>query len=99
MELWVPGTSAEHHVVASEEPGALFALGINDYSERSGFVGADNSYHVGNAYLTDLSPSGGPYGGANCLVYNSATDKYEELNSCTDPDKLVGICKEPLCTS
>ena len=101
-ELWVPGTSAEHHFVSQTFPSDnnTWHFGILTYSKMKGFYGVDNSHHVGSSYFTldtDVNAVEGDLINKTipaCLVFekqNGGVWKY--WDPCTD---AVGVCKSKL---
>ena len=103
-ELWVPGTSAEHHFVKQTFPGAEvthvhYHIGILKYSKNDGFYGVDHSYHVGSPYFsldTNMDNNDGEFindGSGACLVFNKGSELWEKQDTCGD---AIGVCKSKL---
>ena len=82
------------------ENNDLYHLGILKYLPKQGFLGADNSFHVGNTYfslsddlnaldlenmITDVNRT--------CLVYNKMMNTWEKMEPC---GRAIGVCKTNL---
>ena len=101
-DLWVPGTSAEHHFVSQTFPSATsdaFHLGILHYTKTDGFYGVDHSYSVGSPFFSldnDVNGYEGKFiDGTNgpCLVFNKTKELWEKIDSCIN---ATGVCKSRL---
>ena len=97
MNLWIPGTSAEHTFISqnfdfSGDASKMLHIGILQYHSDGGWIGSDYSHHPGNPYLASLSSALGPYSKEKCLMYDVTTDTYVE-STC---ESGRGICKQPI---